>query len=301
MDLPGHGSRKGEKGTFDPWHAVPELRTLWDYAAARWSHVALRATSIGAWFSMLAVPHEALERCLFLSPVLDMEELIRTMMGWAGVTQEELQARQTIETGFGETLSWPYYQYAKSHPIQAWSCPTALLYGGRDNLTPRQTVDRFVQRFSWDLTVLEEGEHWFHTPDQLEFLNRWTREQTVPEPEPEECLFFAGDGEGLDLYQAFRRRLLARLGPVGIKAQKSQITFSSRYGFAFVSHPRRKKDRGILVSFGLFHRQESPRIQHASQPYPNRWTHHTLVTSREEIDEELMSWIQEAYWFSLEK
>ena len=73
------------------------------------------------------------------------------------------------------------------------------------------------------------------------------------------------------------------------------------YGFAFVSHPRRKKDQGILVSFGLFHRQESARIQYASEPYPNRWTHHVVLSDESQIDDELLGWMRQAYDFSQSK
>ena len=114
----------------------------------------------------------------------------------------------------------------------------------------------------------------------------------------EEEGFFVGKPEEQALYAGFRSRLRGEVGEVHIRVSKTQITFSSRYGFAFVSHPRRKKEKGILVSFGLFHRQESDRIQYASEPYPNRWTHHMLVQAPEEIDDELMGWIREAYWFA---
>ena len=123
-------------------------------------------------------------------------------------------------------------------------------------------------------------------------------ETTYSELSPEECLFFAGRPEEQTLYEIFRSRLMTEVGEAHIKASKTQITFSGKYGFAFVSHPRRKKDQGILVSFGLLHRQESDRIQYASEPYPNRWTHHMLVQTPEEVDDELMGWIQEAYWFA---
>ena len=298
MDLPEHGSRKGETDAFDPWHAVPELRTAMAYARTRWNHVALRATSIGAWFSLVAFQGEVLENCLFVSPVLDMVQLIRRMMQWAGVTEAALKARETIATDFGETLSWRYYQYAGAHPIENWPGPTAILYAGRDNLTPRQEAESFAERFRCALTVMEDGEHWFHTPEQRAVLRQWEQRHTAAALPPEECLFFAGKPEELALYEAFRSRLLGEVGEVRVKVSKTQITFSGKYGFAFVSHPRRKRDRGILVSFGLSHRQESPRIQYASEPYPNRWTHHLLVQRREELDDQLMGWLQEAYWFA---
>lgn len=36
----------------------------------------------------------------------------------------------------------------------------------------------------------------------------------------------------------------------------------------------------------------------AVEPYPNRWTHHVLISAPEEIDDELMGWIKEASIFS---
>ena len=119
-----------------------------------------------------------------------------------------------------------------------------------------------------------------------------------PELPAEEAIFFTEKPEELALYECFRSRLLAEVGEAHIKVSRTQITFSGKYGFAFVSHPRRKKERGILLSFGLFHRQLSNRIQYASEPYPNRWTHHMLVQRQEEIDEELIDWLKEAYWFA---
>ena len=40
------------------------------------------------------------------------------------------------------------------------------------------------------------------------------------------------------------------------------------------------------------------RIDIATEPYPNRWTHHVLVSSLDEIDEELMGWLKEAAVFA---
>lgn len=178
MDLPEHGERKGSAETFAPWDTVPELEQLLAYARTRWEHIGLRATSLGAWFSMLAFGGETLDKALFVSPVLDMERLIRDMMGWAGVGEERLKAEGEIPTAFGETLSWRYLQYARAHPVTNWSTPTAILYAGRDSLTGRETVDAFVRRFGCELTVMKDGEHWFHTPEQLSVLKRWEETHT---------------------------------------------------------------------------------------------------------------------------
>lgn len=178
IDLPEHGERQGGEPGFDPWHVVPDLRSMLAYARRQWCHIALRATSIGAWFSMQAFAGEPLEKALFVSPVLDMEQLIRNRMLWAGVDERRLQAEQEIAADFGETLSWRYLQYTKEHSVTVWHTSTAILYPGRDNLTSRTTVDEFVRRFGGYLTIMEDGEHWFHTSEQLAVLRNWEEAHT---------------------------------------------------------------------------------------------------------------------------
>lgn len=178
IDLPEHGERGSEKEAFDPWHVVPELQSVMFCLKSRWGKIGLRANSIGAWFSMLTFGEETFEKCLFVSPVLDMERLICNMMRWASVSEETLQRRQKIKTDFGETLSWKYLTYVKEHPILKWNSPTSILYAGKDNLTERCVVDSFCTRFHSELSVMETGEHWFHTPEQLAFLNQWTKSHT---------------------------------------------------------------------------------------------------------------------------
>ena len=166
IDLPGHGARSGGPELFTPWHAVPELRDLLSLSGQKWNRLALRAVSLGAWFSLLAFQDRPLDRALFVSPVLDMERLIQEMMSWAGVTESRLEAEWEISTEFGETLSWPYLQYVRAHPVSRWETPTRILWAQKDHLVPRDTVDRFARRFRCSLTAAEGMEHWFHTPEQ---------------------------------------------------------------------------------------------------------------------------------------
>lgn len=57
----------------------------------------------------------------------------------------------------------------------------------------------------------------------------------------------------------------------------------------------------MTVTFGLGYRKESPRIDVATEPYPGRWTHHVMVGSIADVDEELLSWLTEAAEFALAK
>lgn len=122
-----------------------------------------------------------------------------------------------------------------------------------------------------------------------------------------DMLFFFGEHmEALPIYERLEEQIRARIPEAKIKVAKTQITFANQRGFAFVSfHPCRKaKARPAVwmtVTFGLGYRRESPRIDVATEPYPNRWTHHVMLTSPEDIDEELMNWIWEAAEFSASK
>lgn len=79
IDLPGHNTRQEEDGeALTPWAAVPELQAAASWAKARWSSSSVCANSIGAYFPLLAL--ETPDKALFVSPILDMNELICSMM-----------------------------------------------------------------------------------------------------------------------------------------------------------------------------------------------------------------------------
>ena len=155
-----------------PWEAKEEFPRRFDALSAGADAVILIANSIGAYFSMHALPQTRITRALLVSPIVDMERLIQDMMGWSGVTEDELRRRGEIPTAFGETLSWAYLSYVRAHPLR-WRVPTAILYGGRDSMTSRETVGSFAQRTGAQLTIVEDGEHWFHTEEQMAALDRW--------------------------------------------------------------------------------------------------------------------------------
>ena len=100
------------------------------------------------------------------------------MMQWANVTEQELESEGVIHTDFGEDLSWEYLSYVRSHPI-TWHAPTQILYGSNDHLTSLDTITDFANKHQATLTVMEGGEHWFHTEDQMLFLDNWIKESKL--------------------------------------------------------------------------------------------------------------------------
>ena len=156
-----------------PWEAKAEFASFFDQTAQGES-VSVLANSIGAYFALHALAEKQVEQMLLLSPVVDMEALIGAMMQAVNVTKDELRERGTVETPFGETLSWEYLTWVKAHPI-AWHAPTDILYGENDDLQSLKSVQTFAASCGASLTVMPNGEHWFHTEEQIDFLDNWLK------------------------------------------------------------------------------------------------------------------------------
>lgn len=154
-----------------PWEAKEEFPQFFAELRKRCDRLTLISNSIGAFFSLSSLDG-LVDDTYLISPVVDMEKLIGDMMTWANVTEQRLEEWREIATDFGETLSWRYLCYVREHPVE-WRVPTRILYGERDNLTSKETISAFAERVGAELTVMPGGEHWFHTAEQMRFLDVW--------------------------------------------------------------------------------------------------------------------------------
>ena len=155
-----------------PWEAKAEFPQFFEKQRKQCDRLTLAANSIGAFFSMSSLDETLIDRAYFISPVVDMKNLIENIMLWTGVSERELAEKQEIPTQFGETLSWAYLTYVREHPV-LWQVPTRILYGAHDNLTSLETIRAFAEKTGAELTVMPDGEHWFHTEWQMQFLDQW--------------------------------------------------------------------------------------------------------------------------------
>ncbi len=168
--------------SFTPWETGAEITAAVKALKARYDSVVLIANSIGAFFAMYADIDDALAHAYFISPIVNMEALITDMMSLANITEAELREKSVIQTAFGEDLSWEYLSYVRSKPVK-WEVPTDILYGSRDNLTSIDTIRAFAQIHRASLTILEGGEHWFHTGEQMRFLDDWIKDKAFWQPQ----------------------------------------------------------------------------------------------------------------------
>ena len=160
-----------------PWDFQKEFSNFIDNIYTKYKKISIIANSIGAYFTMLSLTNKNIEKAFFISPIVDMEKLITDMMVSENIMEEELYKKKKIKTSFGEILSWDYLTFARKNPIE-WNIPTYILYGENDDLTSYETILNFTNKTKANLTIMRDGEHWFHTDEQIEFLNNWIKNLT---------------------------------------------------------------------------------------------------------------------------
>ncbi len=185
FDLPEHGDRKEEGRICNAKNCVEDITSVLEYARAHWEKLSLFANSMGAYFSMAAIQEQALkgqllgahapEHCFFLSPIVDMKQLIERMLAWAGIPLKRLEAEGAITSASGQVFYWDYYCYTADHPVTAWEVPTHILCGSSDMLAGPEINAAFAQRHHCSLEVLPGGEHFFHTEQQLAAYQDWLK------------------------------------------------------------------------------------------------------------------------------
>lgn len=176
VDLPCHGGRT-DGVEFLPYYVIPELKAVLKAAQKRYKSVSVRATSIGVWLSLLAFKGEKIDKCLFVSPLVDMENMIYGLMSAAGITEERLEAEKIINVDFGGgnsvVLSWEYLQFAKNNKPQPLCENTFVLRADNDETIKPETVDEFCEKYNCNITVLSGGEHWLHTESDKLRVKKW--------------------------------------------------------------------------------------------------------------------------------
>lgn len=135
----------------EPWEVLPLLNEVRDFLYENWKNVSVRANSIGAWFALLVFQNMKVEQALFVSPILDMKKFI------------ELMPQREDD----------YYEWVVNHPITRWDASTYILRPAVDPVVSEEVGRDFINQHQCQVTLMPNGEHWFHTPEQLAFMKTW--------------------------------------------------------------------------------------------------------------------------------
>ena len=161
--------------SLNPWDAKIEFINYFNTIISKYNKIYLIANSIGAYFSLISLTDMPIEKAMLISPIIDMESIILNMMKCENITEDKLMSEKEIETSFGEPLSWEYLSYVRKNTIH-WDIPTNILFADNDNMTSVDTMTNFANKINANLTIMKDGEHWFHTDEQMNFLANWFKE-----------------------------------------------------------------------------------------------------------------------------
>ena len=106
---------------------------------------------------------------------MDMERLICDRICAAGITEQILRKRGRYPAREGDMLSWDYLCWVRAHPAKDWYCPQYILSGENDSMTDLATIRTYTAQSGAELIIVPQGEHWFHTPEQLAVMADWER------------------------------------------------------------------------------------------------------------------------------
>ena len=101
-----------------------------------------------------------------------------------------------------------------------------------------------------------------------------------------------------EVYERLMAEMLAKWPDMKVEVKKTQISFKNRFMFACAS---KASGNRLRLTFSLPYRAESERILQATEPYPMRWTHHVVLKSIGDIDDEVMGGLGQAYDFAMNK
>jgi hypothetical protein len=121
--------------------------------------------------------------------------------------------------------------------------------------------------------------------------------------------YLAREPRALPLYLEIEALLLAAFPGAHVDVQRSQITFRLQPTLEPGQPPGRERTLAavwlpihpvagrpevyVVLTFGLRRRVDDPRIVEAVEPYPGRWTHHMIISSAAQIDEQVLAWLRE--------
>ena len=158
----------------NPWEVKEKLVKEYEMISSRYKEVYVIANSIGAFYTYNYLADFKIKTAFFISPFVSMKKMIEDVMKKHNVSLERLEKEKFVFLDDGEILSYDFYK-SLCHKDN-WNIKTHILYGEKDKMVDHQSIFDFVSNHNCSLTIMKNGEHYFHTPGQLKFIKKWINE-----------------------------------------------------------------------------------------------------------------------------
>lgn len=109
--------------------------------------------------------------------------------------------------------------------------------------------------------------------------------------------FFDGYEESRLIFESLRSAVDA-VGQTELRATRSQVAFRRRRAFAWAWIPRKYlggRHAPLVLTIALHHKDSSPRWKEIVEPKPGSFTRHLELLSASDIDDDVCSWLGEAW------
>ncbi len=157
----------------NPWELEDAIRNKFIKLTKSYKEVVIIANSIGAYYAYEYLSDFDIKRAFFISPLASMYQIILNIMMSKDIYLEELKEQRLINIDDKTTISYEYLKYLENHKDN-WEVPTEILYGERDNVVYIENIADFLADHpNARLTIKKGAEHYFHTPDEKDFIKNW--------------------------------------------------------------------------------------------------------------------------------
>lgn len=159
----------------NPWELKETIKNEFINITKGFKEVYVIANSIGALYTFDYLYKLNIKKAFFISPLLNMHQIIKNMMKDNNISEELLKEKQFITLNDGTMLSHEYYAHTRQMN-KNWNIPTEILYGDKDELVDLKSVIAFLRKYpNSKLTISKESGHYFHTPNDLEIIKNWIK------------------------------------------------------------------------------------------------------------------------------
>ena len=157
----------------NPWELKDTIREEFTKITKNYKEIIVIANSIGAFYTYEYLSVFNIRQAFFISPVVDMYQMIFELMMQHHISKEELKEKREIKLENGQVLSYDFYLHTLNYQDN-WNVDTEILYGEHDEIVHLENIAEFLSKHpKTKLTIKRGAEHYMHTDEEKEFIKNW--------------------------------------------------------------------------------------------------------------------------------
>lgn len=154
----------------NPWEVKEQIVEEFLKIASNYKKIYIIANSLGAFFAQKYLSSFKIEKAFFISPFINMKLYMEEQLKNNKISVEQLREEKMIIIN-NQTFSYDFY--TSLDEADNWNIKTHVVYGENDKLVDRGSIFDFVANHNASLSIMKNGEHYFHLPNQLRFIKKW--------------------------------------------------------------------------------------------------------------------------------